>query len=185
VNHLIQSLDLTKTLSQLNSSIIKEDKDVYSFPLLTESYCQKITNEIENFLNTTRDSGIALAVSSFGFDGTVYLISEYISPLIRYLYPQLKNTKLGIYPKLMTYRMGKNEDWPVHTDGDLATLNICLGKQWEGTDLRLFNSDKSQFKDYKHQIGRAVILLGDNLHSVTPLLKGTRFSLIVKINQSK
>jgi len=176
------SVDLNGKDKTLESIIVEEMSEVYSFPILDREFCRKVSEEIENYINISQDSGVALRVSAFGLDGTVKAITEHISPLIRYLYPQLRNTNWDIYPKLMSYRMGKNEDWPIHSDGDIATLNICLGNQFEGTDLRLFK-DKNTFKDYKHQIGRAVVLLGDNLHSVTPLISGTRYSLVIKLNE--
>jgi hypothetical protein len=99
----------------------------------------------------------------------------------------------------MTYELGTNEDWPIHTDGDLATINICLSRDFQGkksrfcsytnhlfvgTDLRLYPKEggSDTFVDYNHRIGRAIIVLGDNRHSVTPLLSGKRYSLIVKLN---
>jgi len=176
------SVDLNGKDKTQESIIVEEISEVYSFPLLDREFCRKVSEEIENYINISQDSGVALRVSAFGLDGTVKAITEHISPFIRYLYPQLRNTNWNIYPKLMSYRMGKNEDWPIHSDGDIATLNICLGNQFEGTDLRLFK-DKNTFKDYKHQIGRAVVLLGDNLHSVTPLISGTRYSLVIKLNE--
>jgi len=173
------SLDINKTQEKI---IVEEMPQVYSFQLLDREFCRKISEEIENYINITQDSGVALRISAFGLDGTVKAITEHISFLIRYLYHQLRNTNWDIYPKLMSYRMGKNEDWPIHSDGDIATLNICLGNQFEGTDLRLYK-DKNTWKDYKHQIGRAVVLLGDNIHSVTPLISGTRYSLVIKLNE--
>jgi len=179
----LQSLNFSgKNNNSLDSIIREEDSQVYSFPLLEEGFCRKVSEEIENFIHISQDSGVALRVSVFGLDVTVKAITENISPLIRYLYPQLRNKNWDIYPKLMSYRMGKNEDWPIHSDGDIATVNICLGNQFEGTDLRLYK-DQNTFKDYKHQIGRAIILLGDNLHSVTPLKSGTRYSLVIKLNE--
>jgi len=141
--------------------------------------------EVENYTAKTKDSGVALRLSRFGLDSMVkMMMDDHVAPLIVKLFPQLKGIAFEVYPKLMTYDLGKNADWPVHTDGDIATLNICLGKKFEGADLRLFGKeDGHSFVDYKHQTGRMVVHLGDNRHAVTPLLSGTRYSLIVKINQ--
>lgn len=81
----------------------------------------------------------------------------------------------------MTYELSNNEDWPKHTDGDLATLNICLSQDFVGTDLRLYGKN-DEYADYKHQMGRMVVVLGTNQHSVTKLESGKRYSLIVKLN---
>jgi len=164
----------------------KEREDVYSFQLLNNSFCEKLVEEIENYLHITKDTGIAMRVSQFGFDVAVKtMIHQHIAPLIACLYPQLKDIEYDVYPKLMTYDLGKNEDWPIHTDGDIATLNVCLGKEFEGADLRIFDKEETSdtYVDYKHHIGRMVVLLGDNRHSVTPLKRGIRYSLIIKLNE--
>jgi len=174
--------DLKNNRGTLPDFVRKEGEGVYSFSLFSESYCERVVEEIENFLTITHNSGVALKVATFGFDVAMKsLVSDYIGYLIPLLYPHLKDIDFEVYPKLMTYKMGRNEDWPIHTDGDIATLNICLSKNFEGTDLRIYENDN--FKDYKHQVGRVVIFLGDVMHSVTPLISGTRYSLIVKLNK--
>jgi len=182
LREFLQSANLNSQFEP-HSIITKEDEEVYSFPLLDTSFCKKVSEEIENFISVTQESGIALRVSTFGFDVTVKAMVHHITPLIVHLFPQLRGVSWDVYPKLMTYRMGKNEDWPMHTDGDIATLNVCLGTEFEGADLRIYGKEGENYKDYKHQYGRAVLLLGDNKHSVTPLMSGTRYSLVIKLNE--
>lgn len=166
--------------------IVKEEyKQVFSFPFLSEDYCSKLENEIESFLAKTSNSGVALRVSNFKYEETVnQMIGSFILPLIPCLYPDLKSTKFEIYPKLMTYRIDKNEDWPIHTDGDLATIIICLSKNFEGTNLRIFReNDDNHYVDYEHRRGKTIVIPGDVRHSVTPLKSGTRYSLVIKLNK--
>lgn len=135
--------------------------------------------------------GVALRTAFFGFDGAVHsLVEDYLTPLIPVLFPTLANTTMEILPKVMTYRAveGANKDWPAHTDGDLATLNICLTKDFKGACLRVFDQDGSSDKrvDLQHNVaGRAIIHLGDVLHSVTPVTSGTRYTLIVKFKEPR
>jgi len=185
--------DLRKLLNSIGRSdeinlevVKKECEGAFSVQMLTKSFCDDLIEEIEKFVEETQDSAVALRVSQFGFDVTVKsMIENHIDPLIRILFPQLKETKFEVYPKLMTYEVGQNEDWPIHTDGDIATINICLGREFKGSDLRIFdNNDATEnFVDYKHQPGRMIVHLGDVKHSVTPIESGKRFSLIVKLNQ--
>jgi len=175
---------LSRNELDLTDIVRDEGKGAFSFPLFSESYCEKVVKEIDNFLDKTRSSGVALKVATFGLDIAMKsLVYDYIHEIIPLLYPQLQEKKFEVYPKLMTYKMGKNEDWPIHTDGDIATLNICLSKDFEGTNLRIYENESNyNFRDYEHQAGRVVIFLGDVRHSVTPLMSGTRYSLIVKLN---
>jgi len=174
-----------QTNDSLNLDIVKREYEgVYSVQLLSKSFCDKLVEEIEKFIEQTNDSAVALRVSQFGFDGSVKtMIDEYVAPLIRILFPQLKETEFEVYPKLMTYALGRNEDWPIHADGDIATLNVCLGKEFEGADLRIYDKEATTFVDYAHKLGRMVVHLGDVKHSVNPVTSGTRYSLIVKLNQ--
>jgi len=177
-------LDEVFTTRKTTENVRKECDQVYSFRFLTEEYCLQVEEEISKFLEISANSGIALHVKNFGFEEVVKkMVKEHISSLLPSLYPDFKDMKFDVYPKLMTYKTGKNEDWPIHTDGDLATVLICLSKNFEGTDLRIYGNKDDDFVDYKHQIGRAVILPGNVRHAVTPLKSGTRYSLVIKLNQ--
>jgi len=180
------SLDTLKMLKGLETKEkleVEGENGVYAFPLLTESFCKSLVSEIENFLKETKDSGVALRTSYFGFDGAMATLMQSINPLILALLPDLKDVPFDILPKVMTYKPTKNADWPIHTDGDLATLNICLSGGFEGATLRVWDLEtQGKFVDYKHNgAGRAILHLGNVLHSVTPITKGTRYTLIVKL----
>jgi len=156
---------------------------VYAFPLLTESFCKILVSELENFLAQTKDSGVALRTSYFGFDGAMKtLMYDYLHPITQALFPELKDVDYDILPKVMTYKPVKNADWPIHTDGDLATLNICLSSGFEGAQLRVWDLKETEYVDFKHNAtGSAIFHLGNVLHSVTPITNGTRYTLIVKL----
>ena len=147
--------------------------------------------EIENFLEMSEDSGVALKVSNFGFyDFMETLIYEYLHPLIKLLFSDceelLDKKKYSILPKIMAYSFHNgNKDWHKHIDGDIATLNICLTDKFNGANLRVFDkNDNDKYIDYNHnQSGNAIIHKGDILHSVTPLKSGKRCTLIVKFNK--
>jgi len=159
---------------------------VHAFSLLTEDFCKLLVAEIENFLAQTNDSGVALRTSYFGLDEAMgTLVYDYLNPIIGALLPELKNVPYDILPKVMTYKPTKNADWPIHTDGDLATLNICLSSGFEGANLRVWD-DSGTCEDFKHNTaGRAILHLGNVVHSVTPITKGTRYTLIVKFLKAK
>lgn len=89
----------------------------------------------------------------------------------------------------MIYKSGKDEDWPSHTDESCLTVNICLGKNFKGSNLRLFGSDTKnyhgKYHDYEHEEGRMIIHEGKNRHAVTQLISGERISLIILLNKPK
>jgi hypothetical protein len=85
----------------------------------------------------------------------------------------------------MTYRPVKNEDWPIHTDGDLLTMILNISKNFDGTNLRIYtnNSNDEEYYDYKHEAGKMIIVPGNVRHSVTQLNSGQRMSLVIKVNE--
>jgi len=64
-----------------------------------------------------------------------------------------------------------------------VTLNLCLGKQFEGGNVRFWgirghHSAGKLLGEYKPEIGRAVIHCGRHFHEVTDVVSGDRYSLI-------
>uniref|UniRef100_A0A6B2LCL1 Ubiquitin-like domain-containing protein n=1 Tax=Arcella intermedia TaxID=1963864 RepID=A0A6B2LCL1_9EUKA len=178
---------LAEEVSPLRPSAVpvsRESEQVFSWRLLQPSYCLALLGEIERYLEATGDSGVALRAAKVGLDGLVGDLVAHVRPLIDLLFPQLSGTPWVVYPKLMTYRMEQNEDWPAHRDGDIATICVCLGKVFEGTHLRIFDKDdEERYVDYVPSVGRAIMMLGDRKHSVTPLISGSRYTLVIKLNQ--
>jgi hypothetical protein len=81
----------------------KEAEDVFSFPFLTAEFCEKLVSEIEAYRKATKDSGVALRVSKFGFEPTVkMMIKHHLSSVITTLYPKLKNVNYEVYPKVVS-----------------------------------------------------------------------------------
>ena len=154
--------------------------NVFAFPLFTPHFCKNLTREIENFLNVTNDSGIALRMSYLGLSGLFEGFMKQFDPFMKELFPSLKNESYEILPKVMRYDTKTNNDWPRHLDGDLATLNICLSNGFSGAKFRVFHEETTT--DFPHnKPGHALMHLGNVEHSVTPLAEGVRHTLIIKI----
>mmetsp|Transcript_13362 Transcript_13362/g.15493 ORF Transcript_13362/g.15493 Transcript_13362/m.15493 type:complete len:333 (+) Transcript_13362:115-1113(+) len=164
---------------------------VYCFPLFTERFCRDLILNIEDMLDKTGDSGVALRASKFGLHHLLHQTMEkHIKSFIPILFPKLKGVHYKVYSKLMAYRVNENEEWPIHTDGDYMTINVSLGKQFTG-GLLCFYPDKNNATEknadmepieYLPPVGSMVMHLGDKRHSVTKLTSGSRYNLIIKIN---
>ena len=89
----------------------------------------------------------------------------------------------------MAYREKENEDWPVHCDGGVGTIVVCLSNEFEGADLRIYGEEGKEEggergeegRLYSHQLGRGVIMKGACQHSVDRLRSGKRYSLVMKL----
>ena len=71
-----------------------------------------------------------------------------------------------------------------HTDDSDVTLNVSLGREFEGGALRLrglrSSAGEGQLQaDIVPKVGRAVLHLGQHLHEVTAVTAGERFALIM------
>ena len=71
-----------------------------------------------------------------------------------------------------------------HTDDSEVTLNVCLGREFQGGVLRLkglrSGAGEGQVQaDIVPSAGRAVLHLGQHLHEVTAVTAGERFALIM------
>lgn len=72
----------------------------------------------------------------------------------------------------------------MHTDDSDVTINICLGREFEGAGLTFCGMrgepDHRHFKvTYKHEVGRAVIHSGDRRHGADDISEGERNNLII------
>eukprot|EP00009_Paramoeba_aestuarina_P007999 CAMPEP_0201518862 /NCGR_PEP_ID=MMETSP0161_2-20130828/9581_1 /ASSEMBLY_ACC=CAM_ASM_000251 /TAXON_ID=180227 /ORGANISM="Neoparamoeba aestuarina, Strain SoJaBio B1-5/56/2" /LENGTH=298 /DNA_ID=CAMNT_0047916753 /DNA_START=295 /DNA_END=1191 /DNA_ORIENTATION=+ len=180
-------LSLPSSASSTPSPVNKEMEDVYSFPLLTPSFCELLTEELEHYMDSQKDSGVALPLSKLSLLPPLQNLFEHLQPLIEHLYPSFpKEKSLGIYPKVMAYRVSENEDWPVHCDGGVGTIVVCLSQKFTGANLRIYGEGDGKEQEgegrvYEHELGRGVIMKGLCKHSVDRLRSGKRYSLVMKL----
>lgn len=72
----------------------------------------------------------------------------------------------------------------MHHDDSDVTLNVCLGKDFEGATLSFcgaFGSaeHRKHVHTYTHRVGRAIIHLGSHRHGADNIVSGERYSLIM------
>ncbi len=72
-----------------------------------------------------------------------------------------------------------------HCDGDLATLNICLGDEFSGGDVTFFRRDQSTFAFAHKDVGSCCFHDGKVRHNVGNVTKGKRITLIVKMFRTR
>eukprot|EP01130_Rhizamoeba_saxonica_P012331 TRINITY_DN5182_c0_g3_i1.p1 TRINITY_DN5182_c0_g3~~TRINITY_DN5182_c0_g3_i1.p1 ORF type:complete len:251 (-),score=46.07 TRINITY_DN5182_c0_g3_i1:21-773(-) len=167
---------------------------VVTFQALTPKFCEDLTEELDAYRLDQHDSGIALPLEKLGLMDTMKRIVHFFSTIFQESSIRLDIRRgVEIMPKVMYYGPQVNEDWPTHVDGDLATIVICLGNDFEGTNLNLYPKEESfvgrkRFQkkiEYEHKQGKAILIAGDVSHEVTPLISGSRYSLVIKINSEE
>lgn len=179
--------------------------DVYSFPLLSESFCNRIQAYIRRVtqeLDTTQDpdftSGGQRRVRNLDNIGLTWLndllFQLVVRPISRQLYQE---TEMGgekgdldwRHAFIAAYAADPDSHKPrqrlvPHTDDAEVTLNVCIGDTFEGGKLKFWGLRGTEeaghlLGEYSPKRGRALLHAGRQLHEVTQVTSGDRFALIM------
>ena len=88
--------------SKFSTFVTQEAEDSFSFPILSQTICDTMVAEIDQYRKHTGDSGIALQISQIGFDNAVKQLVDAIHPLLVSLYPKLQHIPYIVFPKLVS-----------------------------------------------------------------------------------
>ncbi len=175
---------------------------VYTFRLLTDAALARFDREIDERANRARAAGLELeapnGMHEYGFvlDGLGFrarledVMSRLLAPLCRSLYPDLGGGELDQHHGfLVEYARDKDEDLGFHVDDSEVTLNLCLGREFEGGDLYFRGlrcprhmqtlPEPHESYEYPHEPGVALIHAGKHRHGVDYLRSGLRRNLIL------
>jgi hypothetical protein len=183
----------------------EEASEVYSFPLLSESFCdriqayiRRITKELDEcndsvFSSVARGSFRNLDNLRLGWLNDL-LFQLVVRPISRQLFQE---TEMGGENGDLDWRHGYITAYAAHpdankprqrliphTDDAEITLNVCIGDVFEGGQLTfrgLRGTEKSGqvVVEYTPERGRALLHAGRQLHEVTEVTSGDRFALIM------
>jgi len=173
----------------------------FCFSLLSEDFCHKLLNEMEHFeefadehdLNIQRPNSMnnyGAILEDFGFSDTmVGLVKKLMNPLSKICYPHIGSTLDSQHGFIVSYEIGKDTKLDFHVDDSEVTLNLSLGKIFEGGGLefggiRCENHQQLRPKNedeftYNHTPGTAILHLGKHRHLATPIISGERHNLIL------
>lgn len=184
----------------LEEWIDEEMFDVYSFPLLSKTFCRKLCLFASSLLPYIESSprkchnlrSCYKDMDNLGLgwlnDLVFHLILRPISAQL-YIDTELEGGDLdwcqgfiAAYSSTPTTSKPRQRLVP-HTDDAEITLNLCFGDQFDGGDLHFWGVRGDQtagnfIGEYQPEIGRAVIHSGRHLHEVTEVTSGDRFAFI-------
>ena len=180
----------------------EESYDVYSFPLLSKSFCYKlqqfvkaITEELES--NTIPGMehlkrGMVRDVDNLGLKWLNDLLFHLIvRPISRHIY---KDTEIHgeldwRQAFIAAYSVSPTKSKPrqrlvSHTDDAEITLNINVGDVFQGGALKFWGlrgtpDAGSLLGEYEPEVGRALLHAGRHLHEVTEVKSGDRFAYVM------
>jgi hypothetical protein len=178
----------------LMSILTKEtDTGIYSFEIFNDKFCKELLEEADNFEhsglpvsrpNSMNNYGVIL--DEIGFEDFFNkLTDEYILPFTQHLYPQDGGDTLdGHHAFIVQYKLTEDLDLGFHYDSSEVTLNLCLGKEFQGGSLYFCGllKDRSTHKEkfeFHHKPGRALLHIGKHRHGANAIQGGERYNLIV------
>jgi len=181
---------------------------VASNALFTQAFLEDMQQELSHIdtlgIPTRRPNGMnryGLMLDDVGFQSMFNgFVEKYIRPLAAMLFPEL--VTMGDadehYAFTVRYAPGEDTELAKHGDASVATLNICLGNEFEGGALRFFGDgrmtglglvgqltnddrrrDESMEANVSFEPGLALFHRGQHKHQALELTKGERTNLVI------
>ncbi len=179
---------------------------VYSFPCFSPELCDKLLEEIENIQklekmdhrdprslqgHVDRPNGMnryGVVLNQLGLEPFAsFFQTKYVHPLARTLFPVEAEGFDDHHCFCVRYSADEDTGLDMHEDDSDVTLNVCLGKKFEGATLSFCGTvDDSEGFDhrrfaytYAHKPGRAVIHLGRHRHGADNIASGERVNFLL------
>ena len=177
-------------------------KDIYQFPILSDSCIQKWCAELENIHRWRQLHHIEVtapnSMNHYGFvlkdvdaqQPFLKMMQDVISPLSQILFPKLNIKNLEtLHAFVVEYGSGLDRDLGFHIDASDITLNLCFGEQFLGGELYFegrrcerHRQNPTQPEErfvYAHVPKYAILHAGKHRHGALSIERGTRRNLIL------
>ncbi|KAL7535598.1 hypothetical protein ACHAXR_006597 [Thalassiosira sp. AJA248-18] len=178
------------------SLLRKEMEGVYSFNAFSDDFVRMFNEEINNFYDVSERENIPVrrpnSMNNYGVIvneiGMRPLISsfqhDYLWPLSRHLFPMEASQFDSHHSFIVRYRAEEDLGLDMHTDDSDVTFNVCLGENFTGATLSFCgmfgaSNHRRHTHTYHHQVGRAILHLGNRRHGADNIESGRRSNLIV------
>jgi len=189
-------------LALLEDWLDEEFFDVYSFPILSESFCMKLKDALKHIIDQSKMDETHLEdfgkrpidLDSAGFSWVNNLLFHLVMrPLSRQLFGTTEGFDdldwrqgyIAGYSSQPSENKGAQRHRLVpHTDDSEVTLNVGMGDDFEGGDLSFWNLRGTQEEgnhvgEFHPRIGHAMLHSGRHLHEVKEVTKGDRYAMII------
>eukprot|EP00005_Dracoamoeba_jomungandri_P002777 CAMPEP_0174250244 /NCGR_PEP_ID=MMETSP0439-20130205/474_1 /TAXON_ID=0 /ORGANISM="Stereomyxa ramosa, Strain Chinc5" /LENGTH=156 /DNA_ID=CAMNT_0015330263 /DNA_START=558 /DNA_END=1025 /DNA_ORIENTATION=- len=134
-------------------------------------------------------------LDDFGFYPCLQeLIETYVQPLSKLVYPYIPDLD-SHHGFLVSYEIGKDTKLDFHVDMADVTLNVCLGKEFEGGDLYFGGRRCGRHQQtgplpseefyFSHVYGTALLHVGKHRHLAKEIKSGERHNLILWCKSSE
>ena len=174
-------------------SILQEESEgIYSLPLFSPQFCTMIMDEVDNYATTDLPKKRPNSMNNYGLIlneiGLSPLFTEFqrlfLQPLTSLLFPLQGASLDNHHTFVVQYKPGEDLGLDMHIDDSEVTLNVCLGRDFEGAGLTFCGSlgggkERKKTLGYNHVIGRGLVHLGTRRHGADHIKRGERMNLIL------
>ncbi|KAK3264399.1 hypothetical protein CYMTET_26862 [Cymbomonas tetramitiformis] len=181
---------------KLSSIACAKSPGVFIIKLFTEDFCAKLLQEVEAFQATglprvrpNAQNWHGVILNELGFQPLfAAVIDRLISPLAQETFPERFKSGLCAadhHAFVVEYAAGKDQSLDLHFDDSDITVNICLGKSFQGGGLSFFGQAGKADEDI-HEVdvefagaAHGLMHLGSHKHLVKKLEGGSRVNLLL------
>lgn len=113
------------------------------------------------------------------------VIDTYLSPFTTLLFPNDHGDSLDDHHCfLVRYKAGEDLKLSLHVDDSEVTLNVCLGKEFQGGLLNFYGekgeaTEKKEEVNVTHEVGTGILHSGRHWHEAEAISEGERCNLIL------
>ena len=165
--------------------LTEEAPGVYSMELVTQAFATALLDELDGYRasglpirrpNSMNNYGII--VNEIGLRPALdWLQQEVLQPVAAHLFPEEGAVLDGHHSFMVQYKADEDPGLDMHTDDSDVTVNVCLGREFEGAGWTFCGAQGSgahrKFSyAYKHKVGRAVLHLGAQRHGADDIRQG-------------
>ncbi|EFJ11171.1 hypothetical protein SELMODRAFT_126754 [Selaginella moellendorffii] len=192
----------------LREILTEHSPGVFTFTMLQPGFCSKVLEEVAHFEkwahevkvsvlrpNTMNNYGAVL--DDIGMETMLdQLMMKFIRPFAALLFFNVGGATLDTHHGFVVeYSIGGDLDLGFHVDDSEVTLNVCLGKEFDGGELffRGVRCDahvngearSEEMLEYSHVPGRAILHAGRHRHGAKAITSGQRTNLILWCRSSE
>jgi len=181
-------------INLLKKKPTKVKDDIYLLPLLTDSTCEQILEELARFQRSklpfsppTPPHTQGYFLYELGMDSLVEKLRERLDYVAGRLFPSLVGDSGLDSCRAFTVHYDAeakdgDKERSTHYDNSEVSANLCLTSSHSGGELYLLGQDGDI--TLQHRRGWAIIHPGSALHGALPIASGTRTNLLLFLRSS-
>lgn len=196
------------SVEAIRTIMVEPSPGIFIFNMLQPAFCSKMLDEVEYFERWAAESRIKImrpntmnkygaVLDDIGMETMLdQLMVKFISPMASLLFMEVGGSSLDTHHGFVVeYSMDRDLELGFHVDDSEVTLNVCLGKEFDGGELffRGVRCDKhvngevrpEEVLEYPHVPGRAILHAGRHRHGAKAITSGQRTNLILWCRSSE